>query len=153
MAEIIGVITSVEDDNYQGKDFKVVTLGTGQVLKVKYGRDGVLKAKWGLLKEGIAIKFTMMDYTKPDGIKIPFVSDIATVEGEIPEHQPVSHETEPVPSLVQEAVKLGAKVIGHSDVKNRAVSISYAKDLAAAGKIELKDMRAYADKFLEYIEG
>ena len=35
---------------------------------------------------------------------------------------------------------------------NRSISISYAKDLCAAGKIELKDLTTYADKFLQYIE-
>lgn len=85
MSDIIGVITSVEDDkDYNGKDYKKVVLGTGEELRVKQGRDGKLKAKWGLLQAGVAIKFIMMDFTKPDGVKIPFVSDIETVEGAIP---------------------------------------------------------------------
>jgi len=86
MAEnVIGVITSVEDDkDYNGKDYKKVKLGTGQVLNVKQGREGVLKAKWGLLQEGVAIKFIMQDYTKPDGVKIPFVSDMETVQDALP---------------------------------------------------------------------
>lgn len=98
MSEIIGTITDVIDDNYQGKDFKVVTIGEGETLKVKQGRGGALKAKWGLLKVGTAIKFTMEDYTTPAGVKIPFVADIATVESGLgpptkpeilPEHQDV----------------------------------------------------------------
>jgi len=84
MSDIIGVVTRVVDDSYNGKDFKVVTLGTGQELKVKQGREGALKAKWGLLKEGVAIRFIMKDYTTPEGVKIPFVSDIETVEGALP---------------------------------------------------------------------
>ena len=40
MSDIIGVIATVEDDEYQGKSFKKVTLGDGQVLKVKYGQWG-----------------------------------------------------------------------------------------------------------------
>ncbi len=87
MADIIGIVTSIEDDNYQGKDFKKVTLGTGQVLKVKHGRDDALKDKWGLLKVGVATRFIMRDFTKPDGVIIPFVSDIETVEGNLPEAQ------------------------------------------------------------------
>lgn len=78
MNDIIGIISTVEDDAYQGKAHKKVTLEDGQVLKVKYGREGFLKAKWGLLQEGKAIKFTMKEFTKDDGVKIPFVSDIAT---------------------------------------------------------------------------
>ena len=88
MSEIIGIIAIVEDDEYQGKAHKKVTLEDGQVLKVKYGREGALKAKWDLLIEGTAIKFTMQEYTNPTGVKFPFVSDIATVEGELPAPKP-----------------------------------------------------------------
>ncbi|KKM89170.1 hypothetical protein LCGC14_1251510 [marine sediment metagenome] len=91
MAYTIGVITSVEDDDYQGKSFKKVTLGTGEVLKVKYGNGGALKAKWGLLQEGVAIKFTMGDFNGK-----PFVQDIETVEGELPPS--VKVETAKVPA-------------------------------------------------------
>lgn len=94
---IVGVITSVEDADYQGKAFKKVTLGTGQVLNVKYGREGVLKAKWGLLVVGAAMKFTMQDYTKTDGVKIPFVFDIETVEGQLPPHIEPTNFVEPSP--------------------------------------------------------
>lgn len=87
MSDIIGIIATVEDDEYQGKSFKKVTLADGTVLKVKYGREGALKAKWGLLDgaEGTAMKFSMQEYTNPNGVKFPFVSDIATVEGGLPE--------------------------------------------------------------------
>lgn len=95
MADIVGVITSVEDDDYQGKAFKKVTLGTGEVLKVKYGREGALKAKWPLLQEGVAIKFTMKDFTTAENVKIPFVHDIETVERELP--PPVKPKTVPIP--------------------------------------------------------
>ncbi len=111
MPEIVGVVTSVEDDSYNGKDFKKVTLGTGQVLNVKQGRDGVLKAKWGLLQEGTGIRFIMTDFTKPDGVKIPFVSDIETVEGALPapvEPNKGYPEVKPAP----QAVGMIAKEIG-----------------------------------------
>ena len=39
----------------------------------------------------------------------------------------------------------------YSRTKMRSMSISYAKDLCCAGKIEISQMSAYADKFLEYI--
>ena len=94
---IVGVITSVEDADYQGKAFKKVTLGTGQVLNVKYGREGVLKAKWGFLVVGTAVKFTMQDYTKPDGVKIPYVFDIETVESQLPAHIEPTNFVQPVP--------------------------------------------------------
>jgi len=36
--------------------------------------------------------------------------------------------------------------------KNRSTAISYSKDLCVAGKIELKDITVYANKFLLFIE-
>jgi len=82
---IVGVITKVEADTYDNKEFRRVTLGDREEpLKVKQGRDGALKAKWGLLQEGVAIKFIMEEYTNPKGVKFPFVSDIETVEGALP---------------------------------------------------------------------
>ncbi len=54
--------------------------------------------------------------------------------------------------LVKAAKAMGAVEIPViHDSKARSMAIAYAKDLAAAGKIELKDMSAYADKFLEYM--
>jgi len=84
MSDIIGVIAKVEDDSYGGKDFKVVTLETGQALKVKHGRDDALKAKWGLLQKDLAVRFIMRDFTTPDGVKIPFVFDIESVADSLP---------------------------------------------------------------------
>lgn len=120
MSEMIGVITSVEDDEYDGKDFKKVTLGTGQVLKVKHGREDALKAKWGLLQVGKAIKFTMKDFTTKDQVKIPFVSDIETVEGALPAEDKVQEALEknlsdnvpPPPTPAPQAVGMVTKEIG-----------------------------------------
>ena len=39
------------------------------------------------------------------------------------------------------------------DAKNRSVCLSYAKDLVAAGKVELADIFSQADAFLAYITG
>ena len=78
MGEIIGVITGVEDDDYQGKEFKKVTLGDGQVLKVKYGKEGTLKAKWGELQVGRAYSFVMGSFKDK-----PFVQDFHAVEGKL----------------------------------------------------------------------
>ena len=104
MNEILGSIIKVEDDDYQGKEFKKVTLADGQVLKVKYGREGSLKAKWGLLQEGKAIKFTMGEYSGK-----PFVQDIESIaDGLAPPTTPappIQQETGRVdtPKLVQQA--------------------------------------------------
>lgn len=109
MADMItAVVTKVEDDtDFNGKAYKKVTLGTGQELKVKQGRDGVLKAKWGLLQEGTAIQFIMQDFTKPDGVKIPFVYDIKLVADELqpPTDATILAEHEEVIQEAREAVK------------------------------------------------
>lgn len=39
------------------------------------------------------------------------------------------------------------------DNKNKSMALSYAKDLACAGKIELDQIKAYATKFEEYLNG
>ena len=91
--DIYGTITSVEDDGYGDRTWKLVTLGTGEVLKVKYGKGGALKDKWPLLGVGVAIHFTMKDFMK-QGEAFPFVedievTDISTVASELPE--PIQH--------------------------------------------------------------
>jgi len=85
---------------------------------------------------------------------IPYVSDAKPVEGELPPSvKPVSPPLQPGEEpLVKEAVKLGARVVSVDNVKNRAVAISYSKDLVCASIIKIDQLRAYADKFLEYIE-
>ncbi len=82
MADIIGLIQNVEDDSYDGKAFKKVTIN-GIVYRVKQGKEGALMAKWGLLVMGTAVKLTMKDFMK-EGKAYPFVHDIETVAGALP---------------------------------------------------------------------
>ena len=59
---------------------------------------------------------------------------------------------EPGRSLIKEAIREGAVVIEPTDdTRLRSMAVSYSKDLAVAGKIELKEIAKYADKFLNYI--
>ncbi len=84
-------------------------------------------------------------YAKYKGIEYPYSA--SAIKDKLPA------ETElPPPSLVKEAVGMGAEIIGStSDTRLRSMAVSYSKDLAAAGKIELSDILKYADKFLNYI--
>ena len=152
MSDIIGVVTDIKDDEYQGKDFKVVTLGTGQQLKVKHGRDEALKKKWGLLQVGVAIKFTMQDYTKPDGVKIPFVADIETVANALPQSGG-SAEILPEHQAVIEEAKQAVAQPARDSGKNKAFAISYAKDLAVAKIITPEKILTYAEVFNRYMNG
>lgn len=153
MADIVAVITKIEDDEYGGKAFKRVTLGTGQVLKVKQGREGALMAKWGLLKEGVATIFKMKDFTREDGVKIPFVSDIALVADELqpptkpeilPEHQEVIQEAREAPKYAPQEIGMWWNNLGNRigdgsidrDYPNTAVSIKsqyYSKMFKVTG--------------------
>jgi len=71
---MIGTIANIQDDAYEGKDFKKVTLGDGKVLNVKYGKGGSLKAKWGELVEGQTYEWVMGEYNGK-----PFVRDFIFV--------------------------------------------------------------------------
>jgi len=55
---------------------------------------------------------------------------------------------------VEKVEEAGAQVakVSISDVKNRAVALSYAKDAWVAGKIEKDAIYKCADYFLQYIE-
>ncbi len=59
-------------------------------------------------------------------------------------------------ALVEEAKSIEAKEIETTqkvtDPKNRSYALSYAKDLAVAGKIEVKDIGAYAKKYTKYLD-
>ena len=49
--------------------------------------------------------------------------------------------------------KKAVEKVGDNQIteKNKSVALSYSKDLVVAGKIELRDITSYADKFLAYI--
>ena len=111
--DIIGLIQAVEDDSYDGKAFKKVTIN-GIVYRVKQGKEGALMAKWGLLVTGTAIKLIMKDFMK-EGKAYPFVHDIETVEGALPE--PTSSAVPPPPRT------------GELDTKLMSMAFSYMKDI------------------------
>ncbi len=138
--EIIAVIESIEDDSYQGKDFKKVTLKDGSVLKVKYGREGLLKAKWGELQVERAFKFIMGDYQGK-----PFVQDFIAVEGKLPESKkpPTPESALPKPHV--------SNYIDSETAKIRSICVAYAKDAWIADKIEYKQIYSCADMFLKYV--
>jgi len=130
MADQIVVIDKVEDDSYDGKDFKKVTDKAGQVWKIKQGRGGALKEKWGLLEEGKAIKLMMGDFQgKPFGLDFGVGKDGFVAEA---------------------AEKVQAKQV---DTKDKGICLSYAKDLVIAGKVEFKNILPCAETFYRYTSG
>jgi len=105
-----------------------------------------LKEAWPLLKENATLDFTMEKKGQFWNVTEIKPVKIETQEGHTPEY-PGSEEAHK--ELVKEAVKLGAKPQG--DERVRSMACSYSKDLVVAGKIELKDLSKYADKFISYI--
>ena len=152
MSEILGSIIKVEDDDYQGKDFKKVTLANGQVLKVKYGKEGILKAKWGLLQEGKAIKFTMGDYQGK-----PFVSDIESI-AELLKPAVNPNETEiPQQEEADKALDEARAKLNTPNPQNRGYALSYAKDwcglkLQAGVDLKTADVITVAKEFAKYLD-
>jgi len=74
----IVVIDKVEDDSYDGKEFKKVTDKAGNKFNVKSGRGGALRDKWPLLEEGAAIKLQVGEFNGK-----PFVKDFTVVKDEL----------------------------------------------------------------------
>ncbi len=152
MSEILGSITKVEDDDYQGKDFKKVTLANGQVLKVKYGREGSLRAKWELLQEGKAIKFIMGEYQGK-----PFVKDIESLAEQL---QPAVNPNEtgmPQQDEVDKALSEARTTLNTPNPQNRSYALSYAKDwcgvkVQGGEDIKTADVIRVAKEFAKYLD-
>ncbi len=103
-----GIIAKIEDDSYQGKDFKKVTLINGDVLKVKYGREGHLKAKWGELEVRKAFEFEMGEYNGK-----PFVQDFHVLSSE-QAHEIQTHPQKPEQVIAPQEKGMWWKEVGEN---------------------------------------
>ncbi len=107
------IIDRVEDDDYQGKDFKRVTDKAGKTFNVKYGIGGCLRDKWHLLVPGNAIEITWGKYNGK-----PFVQDFIVVgeASEVVKLGPKTAESPPLqegePPPAPQAVGMLTKEIG-----------------------------------------
>ena len=103
----------------------------GDSVKVKTGRGGSLKKRWDELDNSIGkyINFTMGLYQN----KYPFVEDFNEVKD----------------TFEKQAL---AKVRDNlSDIKDKSVCLSYAKDLAVADRIKTVDILDWAGKFYQWL--
>ena len=159
MTEKIGIIDIIEDDSYQGKDFKKVVLKGGEILKVKYGREGFLKAKWGELQVGRAYSWTMGDYQGH-----PFVQDFTAVSNELapPTEPQVSEREQQVVDEAHKATPPNPQAVGKGGYKadpaktesiENQVSLKTAVELAVAAIIPPEKILSYAEVFKRYIRG
>ncbi len=62
-----------------------------------------------------------------------------------------SPQSNPIPQVAGIPTKSVSLVA--DEIRNRSMVISYSKDLAVAGKIEVKDITTHADKLLNWILG
>lgn len=75
MADKIVIIDSIEDDQYQGKAYKLIIDKQGEAHKI----GQLLKDKWYMLKPDEAIRLKMSTFTK-EGKNIAYVKDIEVVQ-------------------------------------------------------------------------
>jgi hypothetical protein len=102
--------------------------------------DNVFKSEWAAIAEqsiGEAISFTKEKAANSKYYNIQSFS-IGTPKPKTP--AAVATPAPRAPTIVRE-----------DDSKVRSMAVSYAKDLAVAGKIELKELSTYANKFVDYI--
>jgi len=154
VSEFVGIIETIEDDDYQGKAFKKVTLGDGYVLKVKYGREGYLKDKWGELQVGRAYSWTMGEYKGK-----PFVEDFKQVDIFT---QDMSHEVEPeaMPDISKPPKdgKMTKEDWANKDLTTRSsiekqVALKCACEMCGCSQIKPTEVLSYANAFTGWLTG
>lgn len=111
--------------------------------------DNIFDSNWIPLceisqKENRALKFTKEK--TPDGK----FYNMKTLELAIAGNTTFAPLPQPPPPPTEKTSK---GELTSDDIRIRSMSISYSKDLAVAGKIEIKDIKIYADKFLNWILG
>jgi hypothetical protein len=100
--EKIITIETVDDDEYDGKEYKKVMDTDGLYYNVKQGRGGILKAKWDLLKPGASIKLILGIFKNK-----PFVHDIESVSIAVPQ-QGKARPSETTTSIERQVAFKGA---------------------------------------------
>lgn len=144
MNDVIGVIDLIEDDNYNGKEFKKVTLKNGQVVKVKWGREGFLKAKWGELEEGRAFQFQMGEYKGN-----PFVEDFYAVEGALPDPVAIHVEEKAMPKPRDVA----PQKLSREQSISKMNGLNNSTLLASNGMVSMGSIGTLAHQFERYTLG
>ncbi len=132
--ETVIVVDRVDLDNYG--NLKVFNKGGGET-RVNKKHDSLHH----LFVPGKAIKLTWGEYLGKE-----YVDDATLVEGELPPSQ----TPKILPEHQEEIDKARASV---RPTKDLAVCLTYAKDLAIAGKIKLCDIFVWAEALYTFISG
>ncbi len=131
---VVDHIEEAEDD--KGQVYLKVTDKGGKTRNFKQGRSKLLTNKGHLIKEGVALKLTMGQFTPPGKTdSYPFIQDFEKVDDVFVKE---AHE------------RVAATQVNNKD---RGVALSYSKDLVCAGKVDLNEMLGYASVCERYITG
>ncbi|KKM16323.1 hypothetical protein LCGC14_1686980 [marine sediment metagenome] len=143
MAETIIVVGHTEVDGYG--NLWVTPQGGGEKIKIAKKRESLHP----IFQQGQAVQLDWQTYNNK-----PYVANAKSVAGALPQPVPPPEVETPDQAQIDKDLKRvpAPQEIKH-DKKDKAVSLSYAKDLACAKLIGISDMRRWADEFLKYIEG
>lgn len=145
------LITNIAQDfTKNGDEYKKVTgtnVTTGQETTKSIFNN--LEDKWSLLEVNKIVELKMEKRGQ-------FWNTIDILPAETP--PPNKPGSAPLDEKTQKEIKETnepkvARYIEEQEQRIRSMCASYAKDLACAGKIELNEMKTYADNFLKYIYG
>ena len=138
-------VKEVGHNDYNDLTFKDTT---GKDYKISVKRKSHFE---NLIIVGATIKINWSEaYNKP------FIYTVEKLDQQnVPQPTPDALQSKSTPltsqtsHLVQAAEKLGA--VRADNEKVRSMALAYAKDLACAGKIQVTQINAQADAFIEYI--
>ncbi len=96
----------------------------------------------GVITSGVAVQLNYAVYKGKE-----YIYSATQVKDQLPPpQQPI-----PPPAIQQVGAETANTKLSGDDIRNRAMAISYSKDLACAGKIEAGEITNYADKFLNWM--
>ena len=141
------VIAKIEDGDYQGKPFKIVTDTNGKAWKIKQGKDNLLRDKWGQLVVGGAYTLDMGEFKNTEGKSFPFIKNFHKTGG-VPEG---IQTAQPADKMSRDDWAKKDRITRESI--ERQVALKGAVELAVAGKIEVKDLFDYSEKCFTWLNG
>ena len=107
----------------------------GNEWKVAQKRDHL----HSIFQDGKAVELGIANYMDKD-----FITEASLVEDGLPEVKPKEKPKEKAATIIPTDA---------ASLKNRAFSLSYAKDLAVAGKIGIEDIKRHATDFAIWLDG
>lgn len=130
--------------SFNEEDIKDMQAKSGSLVTVTYTKNGKYK---NLVEGGLEVIGDM-----PPKIEEETVSNnVKTPEKPTNNFNSEGKDTTPKEKSNDSVANFKNKEDLNNRRGKRAMAVSYAKDLVVAGKLELKDMKAYANEFYEFI--